>query len=226
LTVSTVSEAQLNLAWRDNANNETGFQIARCDGAACTGFTQLFTTTANVRSYANLDVIGETTYCYQVRAYRSADASAYTTPTCRTTSPLPPSNLTATTLSRSQIRLNWQDNAASESGFRVERCPVTTGNSCSNFAQIRTLAANARTFTNTGLTANTAYCYRLRRPHYGHYGCHYGCTYGCTDRCDDRSGFCARVAHGDAAPIHHSIHHSRADLASGNPTSRASHRRL
>jgi hypothetical protein len=97
-----------------------------------------------------------------VRAYRSADASAYTTPTCRTTSPLPPSNLTATTLSRSQIRLNWQDNAASESGFRVERCPVTTGNSCSNFAQIRTLAANARTFTNTGLTANTAYCYRLR----------------------------------------------------------------
>ena len=36
------------------------------------------------------------------------------------------------------------------------------GNSCSAFSQIKVLTTNTITFTNTGLTANTAYCYRVR----------------------------------------------------------------
>ena len=162
LTVSTVSNAQLNLAWRDNSTSESGFQIQRCPGAGCTGFTQIFTTTANVRSYSDQSVDGEAIYCYQVRAYRSADVSAYTASVCRTTSPPPPSNLTAVALSRAQIRLTWQDNATGETGFKLERCTVTMGNSCSAFSQIKVLTTNTITFTNTGLTANTAYCYRVR----------------------------------------------------------------
>lgn len=75
------------------------------------------------------------------------------------TAPAAPSNLTATALSSSQIRLNWTDNANNEDGFRIERC---TGQFCSNFTQIASVGANTTTFTNTGLSARTWYRFRVR----------------------------------------------------------------
>ena len=55
------------------------------------------------------------------------------------TSPAPPSGLTATAASSSQINLNWTDNATNETGFKIERCQ---GSACTNFAQIATVGAN------------------------------------------------------------------------------------
>ena len=79
-----------------------------------------------------------------------------------TTPPAPPaapSNLTATTVSASQINLSWTDNSANEDGFKIERCARA---SCTNFAQIATVGANVKTFSNTGLTKFTSYSYRVR----------------------------------------------------------------
>ncbi len=75
--------------------------------------------------------------------------------------PLPPgapSNLVATALSTSSIRLNWQDNSGIESGFRIER----SLSSSSGFSEISTVVANVETFTDTGLLSNTQYFYRVR----------------------------------------------------------------
>jgi len=73
--------------------------------------------------------------------------------------PTAPSNLTATAVSTSQINLSWADNSGNESGFRIERCK---GTNCSNFAEIATVGVDATTFSNTGLTKNTTYRYRVR----------------------------------------------------------------
>ncbi len=70
----------------------------------------------------------------------------------------PPTSLTATALSSSQIRLNWADTNNNETGYFVERS-LSSG---SGFAQIASLAANVATFTNTGLAAGTTYYYRVR----------------------------------------------------------------
>ncbi len=70
----------------------------------------------------------------------------------------PPSSVTATALSSSQIRLNWTDTNPNESGYFVERS-LSSG---SGFAQVASLAENATTFTNTGLVAGTTYYYRVR----------------------------------------------------------------
>ena len=70
----------------------------------------------------------------------------------------PPTGLTATAASASSIQLAWTDNATDETGYIVERSPV----SGSGFSQIATLAAGAVSFTDTGLASSTAYFYQVR----------------------------------------------------------------
>ena len=78
---------------------------------------------------------------------------------CNTSPTLPqaPTNLVATAVSDTQIDLTWADNANNESGFRIERGPDGV-----SFAEIATVGANVTSYSNTGLTANTTYYYRVR----------------------------------------------------------------
>ncbi len=69
-----------------------------------------------------------------------------------------PSSLTASSASASQINLTWTDNANNETGFKLERSP----DGSTGWTQIATPAANATTYSDTGLSAATAYYYRLR----------------------------------------------------------------
>jgi hypothetical protein len=73
--------------------------------------------------------------------------------------PAAPSNLTATTISRTQINLSWVDNSDNEAGFKIERCKNAN---CTNFVEVAQVGANVTTFANTGLTKNTTYNYRVR----------------------------------------------------------------
>ncbi len=71
--------------------------------------------------------------------------------------PLPPSNLTATTVSSSRINLNWIDNSSNETGFKIER----STNAGTNWILKDSTVQNIITYADTGLTANTIYHYRI-----------------------------------------------------------------
>jgi hypothetical protein len=164
LTATATSYSQINLAWADNATDETGFYIERCTGVDCSDFAQIATVGANVTSYSNTGLVASTSYSYRVRAYNTGGVSGYSnTATAVTQStpavPAAPSNLTASAVSRSQINLAWMDNASNESGFYIERC---RGSTCTNFTQIATVGANVTSFADTGLIARTTYRYRVR----------------------------------------------------------------
>ena len=80
-------------------------------------------------------------------------------PSGDTTPPSTPTNVTATATSNSQINLGWTastDNVGVTS-YGVERCQ---GNTCTNFTQVAT--PTTTTHSDTGLTANTTYRYRVR----------------------------------------------------------------
>src|SRR6185369_8968497 len=77
LTATAVSSSQINLAWTDNANNETGFKIERKTGAGGT-YSQIATVGANITTYNNnTGLSASTTYYYRVRANNAAGDSAY-----------------------------------------------------------------------------------------------------------------------------------------------------
>ncbi len=80
------------------------------------------------------------------------------TPITPPTKPNAPSSLTATAISRSQINLAWADNSTDETGFEIER----STSAAAGFSWIATVSPGVKTFSNTGLTANTIYYYRVR----------------------------------------------------------------
>ena len=70
--------------------------------------------------------------------------------------PLPPSNLTGTVVSTTQINLFWADHSTNETGFKIER-KTGTG----TFAVVSTTATDVTTFNDIGLSLGTTYTYRV-----------------------------------------------------------------
>ncbi|MGH7453549.1 MAG: fibronectin type III domain-containing protein, partial [bacterium] len=129
LTATVESNTQINLAWMDNADNETGFKIERKLNSAVT-YTEIATVGANVMSYSSTGLAMNTAYNYRVRAYNTGGNSGYSNVAGATTLPNPPtapSSLGATTVSNSQIDLAWQDNANNELGHILERKTGASG---------------------------------------------------------------------------------------------------
>jgi len=73
--------------------------------------------------------------------------------------PNAPSDLRVTATRSNSISITWTDNSTNESGFGIERC---TGSTCTNFAEIGTVAANVTSASNSGLARRTTYRYRVR----------------------------------------------------------------
>jgi chitodextrinase len=166
LTATPTSATQINLAWSAATDNVavTSYLIERCQGAGCSTFAQI--ATGSSTSFSDTGLTAQTSYSYRVRATDAASnlgpystTATGTTPFVDVTAPSAPSSLAATASSSSQIGLTWTaatDDVAVTS-YLVERCQ---GAGCSTFAQIGTSATTS--FTNTGLTAQTSYSYRVR----------------------------------------------------------------
>jgi len=169
LTATAVNGHRIDLAWTDNSNNESGFNVYRCSGDATTcalptSFSKIASTSANAVSYSDTSAQPASTYTYHVTAFNSAfesEPSNNSTATTPATNPPngDPSNLNASAVSSSQINLTWNDNATNEDGYAIERC---TGAGCTTFAEIARTGANATSYNNTGLSSNTTYNYRVR----------------------------------------------------------------
>jgi len=69
-----------------------------------------------------------------------------------------PGSLTASAVSRAQIRLAWVDGAVNETGYEIQRSP----SGCGSFTTIAQIAPDSTGFDATNLAAGTEYCFRVR----------------------------------------------------------------
>ena len=161
LTARAVTNDQIDLTWRDNASNESGFRIYRCQGENCTNFEQVATTPADAVSYQDRPLVFGAIYRYRITAYTASGNSNLSTTVAALVdaTPVTPTDLQAQSVSDVQINLLWRDNASNEDGFRIYRC---LGAACTNFTVIDMVAANTRSYRNLGLAPDLVYRYRVQ----------------------------------------------------------------
>ncbi len=75
-----------------------------------------------------------------------------------TAKPSPPSGVRVTTISNKALSVTWRDNSSNETQFRIERKKGTSG----SWSQIAKPGQNVTSYTDSGLSSNTTYYYRLR----------------------------------------------------------------
>jgi glucose/arabinose dehydrogenase/predicted phage tail protein len=167
LTAVGISTTRIDVSWTASNDNVgvTEYRVERCQGAACTNFTQIGTSVGT--TFSNTGLAPSTTYRYRVRAVDAAGnlspyspiASAATPAPPDTIPPTAPTGLTAVAISATRIDLTWTASTddVGVAGYRVERCQ---GASCTNFTQVGTPVGT--TFSNTGLASSTAYRYQVR----------------------------------------------------------------
>jgi hypothetical protein len=73
-------------------------------------------------------------------------------------SPTPPSALSASTVSSSQINLTWSDNSYDEIAFVIERKSGING----DWSVVQTVSSNITSYSNIGIAGNTRYAYRVK----------------------------------------------------------------
>jgi parallel beta-helix repeat protein len=185
LGASAASASQINLAWSDNAADETAYRVERSpDGS--TDWSEIASLAANSTAYSDASLACGSTYYYRVRAYRAGDGlySSYSNVAHAATTacpPVAPSGLSATAVSASQINLAWTDNADDETSYRVERSP----NGSTSWSEIVSLAANSTTYSSSGLDCGATYYYRVRayRSGDGQYSTYSNVAHDTTDQC-------------------------------------------
>ncbi len=151
LQANVIDTERIRLTWVDNSNNEDGFSIRRDSQTSYTNVA------ANTTSFVVNNLAPDTQYCFTVRAYNDDGASDWSNQVCATTNagePIPnkPTNLQVTAQGQSQIRLNWTDASSNELGFMVKQ---------DNATSYPDVPANVTTFTASGLSAGTRYCYQV-----------------------------------------------------------------
>lgn len=168
LTATLQAGPQVSLAFTDTAANETGFIIERATNGGA--FTPIATAPARNGTggvtYLDTTVIPGNSYAYRVAATNVAGPSAYTNTATVVIPAVPaaPGSLTAANGPNGNgnnrtVILSWQDLSNNETGFTIQRATnatFTAGLTTTN------VAANTTTLTQTGLSRNTQYWYRIR----------------------------------------------------------------
>jgi hypothetical protein len=167
------SSAGINVAWTDSSRAATSFRVMRIvRNEGTTQSWDLATTVGpgEVTRYEDRTAVAGTTYRYAVVACSSNGCSPWTRApdVVAPGRPAAATNVTALAVSATRIDLSWTDASSDETRFILTRRFRNTDGSWSAWAHAATLAANATSYSNTGL-APGSYQHRVR-------ACHVACS--------------------------------------------------
>jgi hypothetical protein len=161
LSATAVSHEQVDLAWTDNSPDEDSFRLERRVNGG--DWSRVTSTGPNVTAHSD-GVSPETEYSYRVQACGLGGCSDFSNVATATTpsAPTPPAavtDLNATVLSESSVRLSWTDNSDNEEWFEIRWRRVNQGGSW-NEADPR--GPNTTQYTVTGLQRRRLYEFQVR----------------------------------------------------------------
>jgi hypothetical protein len=128
LAASIQQASQLHLAWTDNANNESGFELERSTTGINGTYSLLITLPANTVAYDDPNLTVSQQYCYRIRAVNAIGPSAYAGPVCAT-----PLGAEALDLGTGTAHVTFGDPAALDlAQFTIETWFKRTGTGTTN----------------------------------------------------------------------------------------------
>jgi beta propeller repeat protein len=159
VTATALSYNQIRTNW-NFTGTVTGFKIYRRIGTGAWSASPIKTVGNTMRTFTNLGLLANTHYSYRVCAYNGYGNSPVSNEAGATTMILvaAPSTLVAKAANANQVNLTWIDKSNNETGFSIERRLGTTG----VWAEVDTVGAGIRTYSDTSVDPNTLYNYRVR----------------------------------------------------------------
>lgn len=160
LTATGLSNTIVNLAWNDNSNNESGFEIWRSytrngiyirSNLVPRGYT----------SYNDSSCEANTKYVYKIRAYNASTTSAFSNidSTYTLNMPTAPSGLKALSVGPNAVNLTWINNSDLSFGYSIYR----STNLKTGYTRLDSIANPTMTFyQDKSANANTEYYYKVR----------------------------------------------------------------
>jgi hypothetical protein len=150
----------ITLQWKDNSDNETGFEIQRFgpDDKSIVNFIKV---DANDSSFIDNRLKSNADYSYYIRAFNENGYSGYSDKIIVHTSPIDipaaPSSVQVISSTEKSITLQWADNSDNENVFYIKRSLIFD----TNVVKIITLNANVVSYTDTALNPNTDFIYQI-----------------------------------------------------------------
>jgi titin len=158
-SVTTVSSAQVQLAWRGNTSNHSGYEIHRTPLGGGQ-FTLLAVTAADAASYSDLGLTASSQYCYQVRAFKRTGKltvhGVFSQAVCAMTLPPSPSNTTAIPTSSHVVHVGWVATFSAGIQYRIERSASSEGP-----WSLAATTNSPQEYVDAGRASETQVCYRV-----------------------------------------------------------------
>lgn len=171
LSAYAISSSRIDLAWNAPIINYQqgslvpGYKIERSTDNGTTWYTIISNTNSTTGHYSDTSLVHSTTYFYRVSKVTmgiSGSPSNWAGATTLNVVPSPPVGLTANVFNSSQIDLSWtvpnDDGGAPITGYDIERS-IDNGNMWSTI--ISNTNSTGTTYSDTGLSPNTTYTYRV-----------------------------------------------------------------
>ncbi len=158
LIATASTSGQINLSWNDVAT-EIGYKIYRKLNPSGT-YSLIATIAQDLVTFSDTGLLQNNEYCYKIKSYNTGGESGFSNESCAMVNPdisPMPTNLSATAVSANQVNLTWND-VAGEDGYKIFRSSTLTG----TYTQIAIINTNIVSFANTGLSAGTQYCYKVK----------------------------------------------------------------
>ena len=152
VTATRGTGTALVVSWQSVAD-ATGYVIQRSDDGV--EFVDAGTAAAAATSWTNSGLAGSMRYFYRVRATDAVGRSVASAVVGVVNRPSAVTNASVTSLTSSQVVLNWRDKSG-DSGYRIERSSDNV-----TFTQIATVGTNVPSYTATSLSVGTPYWFRI-----------------------------------------------------------------
>ncbi len=150
---ASVSGANINLTWADNATNENGYVVQQStDGG--NSWNTLTTLPADSTSYSDTDVSIGQQYSYRIEATGDVENSPFSATVTAGIIPAAPTAVVATPVAGGEVDLTWTASDGA-SGYKIERSTNGT-----TWTLAGTTTGDAQ-FASTGLAAATTYSFRV-----------------------------------------------------------------